>query len=98
VSKIPGPDFPLYMLGAELVDAYPVVPIAKGHALSIGIFGYRRQLHFGLYPDPDACPVRELPQAIDAALRELLLPPGVHGKTRGRPRGRPLASQDVVAV
>jgi hypothetical protein len=91
ISNIPGPRVPLYLLGAELVDAHPVVPIAEGHALSIGIFGYREQLHFGLYADPHAFPqVRELPEALDAALRELLLRPGVHG-TRGRPGGRPLA-------
>jgi diacylglycerol O-acyltransferase / wax synthase len=96
ISNIPGPPFPLYMLGAELVDAHPVVPIAEGHALSIGIFGYGGRLHFGLYADPDAFPqVRQLPEALDAALRELLLPPGVHG-TRGRPPdGRPLASRSA---
>jgi WS/DGAT/MGAT family acyltransferase len=92
ISNVPGPEYPLYMLGAELVEAHPVVPIAQGHALSIGIFGYRRRLHFGFYADPHAFPeVRELPDAFDAALQELLLPPRVQGK-RGRPRGRPLSS------
>jgi hypothetical protein len=75
ISNVPGPDVPLYMLGAELVEAYPVVPIAQGHALSIGIFGYQGRLHFGLYADPDAFPqVHELPSAMDAALGELVLP------------------------
>jgi diacylglycerol O-acyltransferase len=92
ISNVPGPPFPLYMLGAELLDAHPVVPIADGHALSIGIFGYRGRLHFGLYADPHAFPqVRELPAALDRSLRELLLPPGIP-KPRGRPHGRPLAS------
>lgn len=59
-------------------------------ALSIGIVGYRGQLPFGRYADPAAFPhVRELPQAIDAALRELLLPPGVHGKTGVRREAGP---------
>jgi diacylglycerol O-acyltransferase / wax synthase len=75
ISNVPGPDLPLYMLGAELVEAYPVVPIAQGHALSIGIFGYLGRLHFGLYADPDAFPqVHELPSAMDTALDELVLP------------------------
>jgi WS/DGAT/MGAT family acyltransferase len=73
ISNVPGPDLPLYMLGAELIEAYPVVPIAQGHALSIGIFGYRGRLHFGLYADPGAfAQVHELPSAMDAALGELV--------------------------
>ena len=93
ISNVPGPDFPLYMLGAELIEAHPVVPIAQGHALSIGVFSYLGRLHFGFYADPHAFPeVTGLPGAFETALRELLLPPGVQ-KRRGRPRrGRPLPS------
>jgi len=87
ISNVPGPDFPLYMLGAELTEAHPVVPIAQGHSLSIGIFRYLQRLHFGFYADPEAFPqVRALPAAIDAALRELLLPARVQAK-RSRPGG-----------
>jgi diacylglycerol O-acyltransferase / wax synthase len=97
ISNVPGPSVPLYMLGTELLEAYPVVPIAEGHALSIGIFGYRERLHFGLYADPDALPqVRELPSAMSSSLRELLLPPRV--RARGRPQRRPLASGDRIGV
>jgi diacylglycerol O-acyltransferase len=72
VSNIPGPRFPLYMLGAELLEAHPVVPIAEGHTLSIGLFSYRERLHFGLYADPHAFPqVRELPAALEASLDDL---------------------------
>ena len=52
VSNIPGPRFPLYMLGAELGAAYPVVPIAERHSLAIGMFSYRDHMFFGLYADP----------------------------------------------
>ena len=72
VSNIPGPRFPLYVLGAQLLEAYPVVPIAEDHALSIGIFSYRDHLHFGLYADPEALPdVRDLPDALNAAVLAL---------------------------
>ena len=65
-----------------------MVPIAEGHALSIGIFSYRDTLGFGLYADPDAFPqVDDLPRTLDTSLRELLLPRGVK-RTGGRPRGR----------
>jgi diacylglycerol O-acyltransferase / wax synthase len=73
ISNVPGPGFPLYMLGAELLEAHPVVPIADRHALSIGIFRYRERLNFGLYADPEAFPqVSELPGALDASLDGLL--------------------------
>jgi len=72
VSNIPGPSEPVYMLGAELVEAYPVVPLADDHALSIGMFSYRQRLHFGLYADPEALPhVAELPSALNAAILAL---------------------------
>jgi diacylglycerol O-acyltransferase / wax synthase len=90
VSNIPGPDFPLYMLGCELREAYPVVPIAEAHALSVGVFSYRDHLHFGLYADPEALPdVRWLPGALSAAVLSLARAAAAAG-TRQR-RGRPAA-------
>ena len=72
VSNIPGPRFPVYMAGAVLREAYPVVPLAEGHTLSIGMFSYRDWMFFGLYADPEALPeVRRLPGALERALWEL---------------------------
>jgi diacylglycerol O-acyltransferase / wax synthase len=72
VSNIPGPRFPVYVAGARLEEAYPVVPLAEDHALSIGIFSYRHWMFFGLYADPEALPeVRRLPTALERALWEL---------------------------
>jgi diacylglycerol O-acyltransferase len=69
VSNVPGPRFPVYMLGAELAEVHPVVPIPEGHALSIGIFTYRDSAFFGLYADPEALPdVERLPAALNAAI------------------------------
>jgi WS/DGAT/MGAT family acyltransferase len=72
VSNIPGPAEPVYMVGARLDEAYPVVPLADGHALSIGMFSYREHIHFGLYADPEALPgVTRLPTALDSAILSL---------------------------
>jgi WS/DGAT/MGAT family acyltransferase len=72
VSNIPGPRFPVYMAGARLEEAYPVVPLAEDHSLSIGIFSYRHWMFFGLYADPEALPeVRRLPAALERAIWEL---------------------------
>ena len=82
ISNIPGPRFPLYMLGAELSEAYPVVPLGAEHALSVGMFSYRDHMFFGLYADPEVLPeVGELPSLIDAEVRAL-------ARLRTRPRTR----------
>jgi hypothetical protein len=76
VSNIPGPRIPLYMLGAELTEAYPVVPLSEQHALSIGMFSYRDHMCFGLYADPEVLPeVRELPKLLDREIAALARPP-----------------------
>ena len=51
VSNIPGPREPMYMSGCELEEAYPVVPLAEGHALSIGMTTIQDRACFGLYAD-----------------------------------------------
>jgi diacylglycerol O-acyltransferase / wax synthase len=73
VSNIPGPRMPLYMLGCELTEVYPVVPLADGHALSVGMTTVQRDACFGLYADRAALPdVDRLAGHIDAAIDELL--------------------------
>lgn len=72
VSNIPGPRFPLYMLGSKLAEAYPVVPIPEDHALSIGIFTNLDRLFFGIYADPEALPdAADLPGALSVSLLQL---------------------------
>jgi hypothetical protein len=49
-----------------------VIPLADGHALSIGIFTYRDRACFGGYADPAALPeVKSLPAALNASILEL---------------------------
>jgi diacylglycerol O-acyltransferase / wax synthase len=76
ISNIPGPSDPLYMLGSQLIEAYPIVPLSEEHALSVGVFGYLDHAHFGFYADPRALPeVGDLPEAISAEIRALAGPP-----------------------
>jgi diacylglycerol O-acyltransferase / wax synthase len=73
VSNIPGPPQPMYMLGCELEAAYPVVPIADKHAVSIGMTTIRDQACFGLYAASEMLPDSdELAAAMDASIDELL--------------------------
>ncbi|RJQ80968.1 wax ester/triacylglycerol synthase family O-acyltransferase [Pseudonocardiaceae bacterium YIM PH 21723] len=54
VTNVPGPQLPLYALGARLEELFPVVPLAKNQALSIGVTSYDGGLYFGLNGDRDA--------------------------------------------
>jgi diacylglycerol O-acyltransferase len=56
VTNIPGPQFPLYVLGREMLEAYPVAFLPENHALAIAIMSYNGQMNFGLLSDFDALP------------------------------------------
>jgi diacylglycerol O-acyltransferase / wax synthase len=56
VTNVPGPQFPLYMLGSRLEAMYPQVPLAGNTALGIAIISYDGRLCFGLLGDYDALP------------------------------------------
>ena len=56
VTNVPGPQFPLYVLGREMLEAYPVAFLPQRHALAIAIMSYNGQMNFGLLGDFDALP------------------------------------------
>jgi diacylglycerol O-acyltransferase / wax synthase len=51
VTNVPGPQVPLYCLGAEMLDVYPIVPLSKNLTLNVAVMSYRGWLHFGLLSD-----------------------------------------------
>jgi WS/DGAT/MGAT family acyltransferase len=56
VTNVPGPQFPLYAAGARMLELFPVVPLAKGQALAIGLTSYDGGVYYGLNGDRDAMP------------------------------------------
>jgi len=50
-TNIPGPDVPLYLLGAQMLEVYPVVPLSRNLTLNVAVLSYCGQLHFGLLGD-----------------------------------------------
>jgi len=54
VTNVPGPQFPLYVLGREMESIFPLVPLARRQALCVGIMSYNGQVDFGLIGDYDA--------------------------------------------
>jgi diacylglycerol O-acyltransferase len=73
VTNVPGPQFPLYMLGRRLQEIFPMVPLAANQALGVAIMSYDGQLNFGLNADYDALPdLEQLAQDLSDAIAELL--------------------------
>jgi WS/DGAT/MGAT family acyltransferase len=72
ITNVPGPQVPLYCMGARMLEAYPVVPLTRNLALGIAILSYCGQLHFGLYVDADAvADVAVLAGGLEDAFAEL---------------------------
>jgi diacylglycerol O-acyltransferase / wax synthase len=73
VTNVPGPQFPLYLLGRQMLDLFPVAFLPKHHALAVAIMSYNGRMDFGLLGDYDALPDLELiGDAMQESLRELL--------------------------
>ena len=88
VTNVPGPQFPLYMLGRRLLAFYPKVPLVLNTALGIAIMSYDGRLAFGLLGDYDAMAdlddfAADLAHAIDELSAAAGVPPD-----GSRPRGR----------
>jgi diacylglycerol O-acyltransferase / wax synthase len=73
VTNVPGPQFPLYVIGARLRAAYPVAPLAHGQAIAIGVTSYDGSVYYGLLGDREAMPDMEvLAQCLGDSLAELV--------------------------
>jgi WS/DGAT/MGAT family acyltransferase len=53
VTNVPGPQFPLYLLGRRMLDPFPMVPLAKNQALGVALLSYDGAINFGVVGDYD---------------------------------------------
>jgi len=51
VTNVPGPQFPLYLIGAEMVEMYPSVPLLENMGLGIALMSYNGKLCWGFNAD-----------------------------------------------
>lgn len=72
VTNVPGPSSPLFLMGSQMLEAFPVVPLAGNLALSVGILSYLDQLTIGLWADRAHFPdLHVLAKAIGRGFDEL---------------------------
>ena len=73
VTNVPGPQVPLYVAGARMTEVYPVVPLARGQGLAIGLTSYDGTVYVGLNADRDTVSdVDVLADLIEQEVAELL--------------------------
>jgi diacylglycerol O-acyltransferase len=73
VTNVPGPQFPLYVLGRRLLDLFPVAFLPKDHAMAVAIMSYDGGMDFGLLGDYDAMPdLDDFGRYVDESLAELV--------------------------
>ena len=72
VTNIPGPQFPLYVLGHRLLDFLPITFLSRRNSLAIVILSYDGSINFGLLADHDAFPdLQVLREDTEQAFAEL---------------------------
>ena len=99
VTNVPGPQFPLYLLGHRLQALYPVVPLARRQALGIAVMSYDGQLGFGLLADYDALPELEtVARELERAIAGLAGAAGLGGPRAARRSGSPRAGRKRAAA
>jgi diacylglycerol O-acyltransferase len=59
-TNVPGPRFPLYLLGRKLTELYPYVPIGNNLRIGVAIFSYLDRFTFGITADYRAVPQTDL--------------------------------------
>jgi WS/DGAT/MGAT family acyltransferase len=72
VTNVPGPQQPLYLLGARLQAIYPQIPLLVKQGLAIAVMSYCGKVCFGLVGDWDLVPdLPVLARSIESSFAEL---------------------------
>ena len=71
-TNVPGPQWPLYLLGSQLLEMFPFIPLGGDVRVTVGIFSYNGAITMGINGDYDAMPdLYELGEHIEGAIRDL---------------------------
>jgi hypothetical protein len=98
VTNVPGPQQPLYMLGAEVVDVFGQVPLPPSCGLGVALMSYNGWMNWGFNADPGIVPdVGMFRAEVHCAIEHLAeaasveLSPAFHQRRRyrtGEPRSK----------
>ena len=100
-TNIPGPQFPFFTGGAELIDIWPFVSVYHSLGLNIAIVSYNGNVFFGMLADRDLVPdlgdfARHLEQAVADYRDAASVKPAKAARSRRAPRPRKQPAKDPV--
>ena len=73
ITNVPGPQIPLYTLGREMLEVYPVLPLSGNTTLGVALLSYNGSVGFGLLGDYETTEdIGELAEGIEKSVAELL--------------------------
>jgi len=73
ITNVPGPQIPLYTLGREMLEVYPVLPLSGNTTLGVALLSYNGSVGFGLLGDYETTEdIGELAEGIEKSTAELL--------------------------
>jgi diacylglycerol O-acyltransferase len=105
VTNVPGPQFPLYMLGARMLAMIPQVPLIDGIGLGIALMSYDGRIFWGFTGDYEMMPdLDDFARAIAESFADLAKAAGVEltdGLTSAdvaKPKAARGAEPDAAAV
>ncbi len=103
VTNVPGPQMPLYLMGAELLEMYPMVPLLANTGLGIALVSYNGKVFWGFNCDPDMVPdvasfVEEIQDSFDALREAATLRPAPRAKAGAKEEASAVEASVVAAV
>ncbi len=82
VTNVPGPQVPLYLLGARMLEAHPVVPLLGSLSTGIALFSYAGRLSWGFTADWTTVPdLHDMLTAVEASFDDLVRAAEHHAET-----------------
>ncbi len=97
-TNVPGPQYPLYILGHQMLEWYPYVPVGGEMAVNCAILSYNGKVYFGFSGDVHAAPdLRRLEKLLEISFNELResanLRPPQKSKSRRKRQTVPAAAE-----
>jgi diacylglycerol O-acyltransferase / wax synthase len=97
-TNVPGPQFPLYILGHKMLHWYPYVPIGGELAVNCAILSYNGMVYFGFSGDVHAAPdLGRFEKFLKLNFADLRDAGGIKPERKRSPRKRARAKKQVAA-
>jgi len=89
VSNVRGPQLPLYVLGAKMLELYPLPPLFERQGIGTAVMSYDGRVCWGLVADRDSVPdLVALARDVEAAFEELCAAARRAGESQPKPKKR----------